>query len=224
MNPILINVPEKMLQLGLAALAHANRHSAYSPQENEKWPELSILQAAHSAEILLKARISQEHPLLIFDELPKEPGTNTGTLVTLEALFDKGKTVQWSDLPNRLWATTGAAIPNEDIFRAFGKLRNGVQHFGSIPSSVDASSEVLKFVFNVIDPFINEQWGLYAIDYDEDFDSYEYFPPILLEREILFLVSKDAAGCKDYWNIDWETVNGGYLLEMKKRIELALAL
>jgi hypothetical protein len=224
MNPMLIDVPEKMLQLGLAALAHANRHSAYLNYENEKWAELSILQAAHSAEIIFKARIAQEHPLLIFDEFPKEPGTNTGTQVTLEALFDKGKTVQWSDLPNRLWATTGVVIPNEDVFRAFGRLRNGVQHFGNIPSSVDASNEVLKFIFNVIDPFINEQWGLYAVDYDEDYDSYEYFPPILLNREITFLVSKKAAENKDYWDVDWGAVKKGYLLEMKKRIELALAL
>lgn len=59
-----------MLDLGLGALAHANRHAAYAPMENHRWPELSIIQAAHAAELLIKARIAQEHPLLIFEKLP----------------------------------------------------------------------------------------------------------------------------------------------------------
>ena len=71
MNPELESVYEHMLKLGLGALAHANYHSAYWAPENEEWGELSVLQAAHAAEILIKARIAQEHPLLIFEDFPK---------------------------------------------------------------------------------------------------------------------------------------------------------
>ena len=37
---------------------------------NDHWPELSVLQAAHAAEFLVKARIAEEHPLLVFERLP----------------------------------------------------------------------------------------------------------------------------------------------------------
>ncbi len=67
MNDILKNVANNMLELGLGALTHANRHAAYQDPVNDKWGELSVLQAAHAAEILIKARIAQEHPLLIME-------------------------------------------------------------------------------------------------------------------------------------------------------------
>lgn len=54
-------VPQNMLDLGLGALAHANHHAAYYDETNDKWGELSVLQAAHAAEILVKARIAQVH-------------------------------------------------------------------------------------------------------------------------------------------------------------------
>ena len=76
-----------MLNLGLGALAHANRHAAYCCMENERWSDLSVLQAAHAAEILIKARISQEHPLLIFDRLPAISDDE----LSLDDLFEKGK-------------------------------------------------------------------------------------------------------------------------------------
>lgn len=70
MNPALKGIWEHMLDLGLGALAHANRHAAYAAMENERWPQLSVLQAAHAAELIIKARIAQEeHPLLIFEHL-----------------------------------------------------------------------------------------------------------------------------------------------------------
>jgi hypothetical protein len=64
-------VGEHIRDLGLGALSHANRHAAYAAVKNPKWPELSVLQASHAAELLIKARIEQEHPLLIFEQLPK---------------------------------------------------------------------------------------------------------------------------------------------------------
>jgi hypothetical protein len=221
-NPALSTVAKDMLGLGLAALAHANRHAAYYNPDNDKWSELSVLQAAHATEIIIKARIAQEHPLLIFEDFPKESSTNAETSLTLDALFEQGRTVQWSDLPNRLWATTGKTVPNVEMFRKFGKLRNGVQHFGSIPDKIDTAYEVLNFIFSVVDPFINASWGLFAVDYDEDHASQENFPCTLLHREILFLVSKDVARYSEYWEVDWSSLERNYSSEMQKRIKTAL--
>ena len=54
MNTQLEGIWKRMLNLGLGALAHANRHAAYCCMENERWSDLSVLQAAHAAEILIK--------------------------------------------------------------------------------------------------------------------------------------------------------------------------
>lgn len=59
-----------MRDLGLGALAHANRQAPYYG-DNPSWPDLAVLQAAHAAALLIKARIAQEHPLLIFEHLPR---------------------------------------------------------------------------------------------------------------------------------------------------------
>lgn len=221
MNPSLKGIWEHMRDLGLGALAHANRHAAYSAIENPRWPELSILQAAHAAELLIKARIAQEHPLLIFKEIPRSSQTSNSHLDAKD-LFEKGKTIDWSALPERLWATTGIEIPNKENFVQFGKLRNGIQHF-SPPPECDATEESLRFVFEVVDPFINECWGLYAVDYDEDHEAYVYFVSALAHREIPFLVSPDAAKCFEHWEVAWSEVSEAYKEEMHKRVNNAIS-
>ena len=216
MNSNLEGIWEHMRELGLGALAHANRHAAYSSLENSRWPELSVLQAAHAAEILLKARIAQEHPLLIFETLPK-PTKDCG-LLDMKELFEKGKTVDWSDLPARLWATTGIKLENENLYREFGKLRNGIQHF-SLPTNVDPAYETLKFIYGIIDPFINKCWGLYAVDYDEDYEPYIYFLSALISDNILFLPSPESVACFDDWDVDWSKANDEYKKELMSRIQ-----
>ncbi|MDO7787884.1 hypothetical protein [Desulforamulus aquiferis] len=221
MNFTLEGIWQHMRDLGLGALAHANRHAAYAAIENSKWPALSVLQAAHATELLIKARIAQEHPLLIFEQLPRSTKV-AGTHLDVKSLFEQGRTIQWVDLPERLWAATGILITNRDKFKEFGKLRNGIQHFAPAPGEVNLGETTLRFVFDVIDPFIHECWGLFAIDYDEDYDSYEYFPSILASHEILFLVSEEAAKHYQYWSIDWSIVNKSYKDEMETRIKKAL--
>ncbi len=217
MNPQLTGIWQHMRELGLCALAHANRHSAYLDIENGAWAEFSVLQAAHAAEILIKARIAQEHPLLIFENLPKESAEE----LSIKTLFEKGKTIEWNDLPDRLWATTGITVPEIERFKKFGKLRNGIQHF-SPPHSIDVSGQTLEFIFNVIDPFINQCWGLFAVDYDEDYDAYIYFIPALIQRRIPFLVSREAAECFENWDIDWKDVNESYKHLITERVQDAL--
>jgi hypothetical protein len=205
-----------MQDLGLGALAHANRHAAYAAMENVRWPDLSVLQAAHAAELLIKARIAQEHPLLVFDQLPRSTQA-AGSHLDLDDLFRVGRTVQWSDLPERLWASTGITLPNRKRFDDFGKLRNGLQHFAPAPGTPTAE-ETLRFVFEVVDPFINECWGLFAVDYDEDDEPYVYFVDALVAREIPFLVSPGAAGAYDDWNVDWTSVSPEYRTMMRQRV------
>jgi hypothetical protein len=217
MNKELLNVWEHIRDLGLAALAHANRHSAYSSFDNSRWAELSVIQAAHAIELLIKARIAQEHPLLIFDKLPKMSESN----ISVKELFEQGKTIDYSELPSRLWACTGITIQNKDIYDEFGKLRNGIQHFSPAPSDVDLSYKTLEFIYKVIDPFINDCWGLYALDYDED-EPYIYLTNSLIQRELMFLIPYDAANCYGDWDISWENVNAEYKIKIEKSIREAL--
>ncbi|HEU4404584.1 MAG TPA: hypothetical protein VFS43_04750 [Polyangiaceae bacterium] len=222
MNPELRGIWEHMRELGLGALAHANRHAAYIAMENPRWDELSVLQAAHAAELLIKARIAQEHPLLIFEQLPRSTQT-TNPRLGLEELFKQGRTLQWNELPERLWAATGTTLPSKALFDEFGKLRNGIQHFGPPPAERDASKETLRFVFGVIDPFIFNEWGLFAIDHDEDHEPYTYFVGALAKHEIEFIVSPECAASFEHWDVDWSSVSEPYRREMHSRVEAALA-
>lgn len=219
MHPELIGIWEHIRDLGLAALAHANRHAAYWSLHNHRTSELSVLQAAHAAELLIKARIAQEHPLLIFETFPKHP--NSDELLSFDTLFESGRTVQWGDLPARLWAASGKKIPNQSLFREFAKFRNGIQHF-SPPNDPDPSKRTLEFIYKVIDPFINSMWGLYAIDFDEDHDPYIYLVRAIVGREIDFLVSKGAAERFEEWNVDWTEVSATYQEKIKRRVADAL--
>jgi hypothetical protein len=191
MNPKLKKVAIRMVELGLGALAHALRLSLYYDPQNPSWPELSVLNAAHAAEILLKARLAEEHPLLIFTQIPK-PNQTVGSVLEFEDLFERGQTIEYQDLPDRLWAATGIQIPELDTYRQFGRLRNAIQHFA--PPTADAAARTLDFVFRVLDPFIHKEWGYYAIDFNEEYgDHYEHVFDPLVTRNIRPLISPDAA-------------------------------
>ncbi|TPN95291.1 hypothetical protein FJ980_26185 [Mesorhizobium sp. B1-1-5] len=207
-----------MLGLGLGALAHANWHANYYSMENRYWNELSVLQAAHACEILIKARIAQEHPLLIFDHLPKTP--SDGGLLSLQKLVESGRTYQFTDLPDRLWATTGIRMPDVHRFQAFGRFRNCIQHF-SVPDGFDAAGETVRFIYGVIDPFIHQCWGLHAIDYNEDYEPYTYLIANLIRRGILFSVSLEAAKHLDWAELDWPENQVQYRREMEGRFNHA---
>lgn len=189
MHKDLRNVWDHMLDLGICGLAHAVQSSVFAPFENRRIHELSVLHAAHAAEILLKARIAQEHPLLIFERVP-DP-IDDATTLTFEALVERGQTIQYQSLPTRLWATTGLRLSDLQLYKDFGRLRNSIQHFAS-PIGRDLSRETLAFIFGVLDPFINECWGIYAVDYNED-TTLEYVIEGLLTMRIPFLVSRRAA-------------------------------
>lgn len=216
MDSKLRSIHEHMLALGLGALAHANWHANYYSMENPYWSELSVIQAAHAAEILIKARIAQEHPLLIFEHLPK-PNKLSGGLLELEHLIENGRTYQYVDLPDRLWATTGLSLPNIEKYQSFGRLRNAIQHFTS-PTNRDVSQDAIEFIFEVIDPFINRCWGRYAVDYNEDHEPYVYLVEGLIKRGVRFLVSPEMTKHIEYAELEWPKGDLEYKSEMETRI------
>lgn len=207
-----------MKELGLAALSHANR---IEPQ-TDKWAELSILQVAHAMEILIKARIAEEHPLLIFDRLPKPQKSQGREIIdelTISKLSNEGRTIEWSSLLETLWAASNVKSIDIAEFNRFGNIRNCIQHFGIPPEDCPVSHLTsLRFIYHVIDPFLFECWGLYAIDYCQDFDPdredngeyWNYIRMYLLNNEIFFQVSPTLAEYKDFW---WRgiKVDGKYL-------------
>ena len=211
------DIPEHMKMLGLSALKHANYHSAFYSFENNMWSELSVLQAAHAAEILIKARISQEHPLLIFDQLPTskkiEQSKND---YDFDNFIKYAKSITYSELPERLWITTGIKIENEKMYKEFGELRNIIQH-SCPPNSTDFSLKTLNFIYNVIDPFIHKCWGLYAIEYHEDTEEYFYIVDSLISKEIEFLVPPRLAKEYNFFDFECNSINSSYIELMTKR-------
>lgn len=213
MNDCLKNkIVDNMLSVAQGSLRQANRHAAYSL--NEDWPVLAVLQAAHAAELFVKARIAEEHPLLIFSDLPPVP--NPPEPLEFGKLLAKGRTYQWNDLPDRLWATTGLVI-DKAAFQEFGRSRNSLQHFAR-PENVQLQTTALGFIYKVIDSFIFDCWGFCAIDYDEDDEPYVYITGSVLARGLTFKVSKDAAECFETWEVDWSTVAPETHKEMLTRV------
>ena len=210
-------ISSHMLDLGLGALSHATHHAMYHSMDNDKWSELSVLQASHAAEIIIKARIAEEHPLLIFEKLPKN--SNNSLSLDLDQLYEQGRTVQYSSLPDHLWATTGISIPNRDVFDDFGKIRNSIQHF--LPKvGVPYGQLVLEFVYRVIDPFLYECWGLHAADFYEDPDGAQYLISTLIGYGIYFNVSEGIAEGWKWAELRWPENDPEYKAEMSRRFEI----
>jgi hypothetical protein len=66
-------IPQHMRDMATGVLAMANYTAhIYNSVGFGKWPEFSVLHAAHAVELLVKARIAEEHPMLIFKHPPKK--------------------------------------------------------------------------------------------------------------------------------------------------------
>ena len=129
---------------------------------------MCVAHVAHAAEILLKARIAQEHPLLIFSKLPK---SNDSSSLTLMNLLESGRTFSYEELPDRLWAVTGTKIEKADEYRKFGRLRNQVIHF-SMANAARLDILTLQYSFDILDPLVENFWGKSVIDFIKNDPNY----------------------------------------------------
>lgn len=199
MHPDLKNVSTHMRELGIGLISQAQKNGYFwNPSNYLDEGIFGVIQAAHAAEILIKAAIAEQHPLLIFSQLPTSKHANGG-LLNIEHLFERGRTIQFSDLPDSLWAATGYVLPNLECYKKFGELRNCIQHF-SVPADVDLTEEIAKFIYGVVDPLMQNFWGIYAIDYIDDVDVELEMMHVLLsmgiefaypeEKELLILEAK----------------------------------
>lgn len=191
-NLQLQQIPDRILELAIAALSQANTHAVYMDRGNEHWPLMSILNTAHAGELFLKAMIAKTHPLLVFKNV------NLGAIPTdvaqIEALLSNGFTHTFEKLPQILLETTGISLPNQSLFERVRKVRNSIQHFCPPDDNEDLSQLALEFIYLIIDPLIHAQFGLYAIEYHEDHSvSYDYVVSSLLQRQIRFSVPGDFA-------------------------------
>ena len=114
MNPETKQVSQHMKEFGLHILGRAIYDATFSEMTRPFAHMLSVVHAAHGAEILIKARIAEEHPLLIFKSYPKS--NTTKDVLSIKELFKYGRTLMYSDLPEVLWATTGYRIKELDRY------------------------------------------------------------------------------------------------------------
>lgn len=190
MNPALKQIPDRILNLALGALAQANTHAVYLDPGNEHWQHICVLNTAHAGELFLKAIIAKEHPLLIFKDI-FSLDDNRGALLDIETLIIRGRTHDFERLPQVLWATTGKRIPNPQCFERLRQARNAIQHF-CVPAEDNFQELSLEFIYTIIDPLISDAFGIRAIEYHEDPSvSYDDIVGALLRSGLTFTVPDD---------------------------------
>ncbi len=204
---------KRMRDSGLTTLAQASRHAIYLNFEQVSWDESVVLTAAHAAQQLIKAKILQEQPSLIFDSLPE---ASQDTLTT-DILFEEVQTIEWNQLPGLLQASAGITLADPKTYNKFGSLRNMIQ-YTTPTSSINTIYETLNFIFRVIDPLIHQCWGLFAVDYSGDYEPYTYFIPLLVDFRIPFLVSPAAAENFARWNVNWDKADEACLAEILSQV------
>jgi hypothetical protein len=171
MSPELENISEHIRELGFGMLAQAQRNLLTGTWDAITFPRIDtpifgVLQAAQSAELLIKAAIAHKHPLLIFNKLPDSADLE---LLDYRTLVLKGKTVDYSALPQLLWAVTGYRINALTCYREFGNLRNSIQHF-AVPDE-NLARRGAEFIYDVIDPILDHFWEENALSFNDTTDA-----------------------------------------------------
>lgn len=161
MNPSSIeNIAQTMRMKGIFLFRDALIEALNNDFDTRK----CLVHVVHAAEIILKARIAQEHPLLIFTKVPKlNPAKITLTFVDL---LENGHTLSYEELPDRLWAATGIKIENENLetYKQFGKIRNQIIHTSMTISEV-LNDQIWLYSFKVLDPLVRLFWGHSVIEF-----------------------------------------------------------
>jgi len=134
---------------------------------------LGAINVAHGFEILIKARIVEQHPLLIFDKSLNNEKIKKGKDLEFQDLLDNGRTIDYSKLPYQLWAVTGYVLKDEKLFKDFGLIRNQIIHFHA-PLSLSLPELTFKYSFTLIEKAINEWWNKSIFEYIKVFDRDAY--------------------------------------------------
>lgn len=166
MHPDTRLISNHMKEFGLNLLGRAIHDATFNEMCQPFAHASAVTFAAQAAEILIKARIAEEHPLLIFSKLPSQ--TSTQDTLTIAELFESGKSYAYEELPNLLWATTSMRLEGLEEYKNFGRLRNKIMHF-AVPD-IELANETLRFSINVMEPLIEKFWNVSALQYAEDWD------------------------------------------------------
>lgn len=186
MHPSLHGISDRILHLAKGALKRANTDAVFFDPGMEHRNSLAPLAAAHAGELLIKALIAREHPLLLFKNIGEKA---TNDEIDLDWLLKNGRTHDFSKLPSILWASSGISLPHAESFKRISDLRNQVQHFvDSEENSVQF--DCLNFLYSNVDPLLSSHFGDFACQYHEDeFD--DYVIGSLLSHEIKFTVPQN---------------------------------
>ncbi len=98
MHPDTRKIASHMKEFGLHVFGRAIVDVVFSEITNPYAHAMGVVRCAHAAELLIKAIIAEEHPLLIFEKLPKPKGQEYKKL-DIDALLNDGRTVMYNDLP-----------------------------------------------------------------------------------------------------------------------------
>jgi hypothetical protein len=154
-------VAEHMKNFSFHLLGKAIYDATFTEMTDPFAHVLSVVHAAHGAELLVKARIAQEHPLLVFNSYPRS--STTEDMLSIRELFERGKTLIYSELPEVLWATIGYRIKHLTRFQSFGNLRNSIVHLAT--PQIPADTETLRFVFEIMDQIAYDFWNESFVGY-----------------------------------------------------------
>ena len=160
-------IATQMRDFGLSMVAKGILNVTYPEKGDPYSHAMGLVQVANGSEILIKSRIVEEHPLLVFNKIPTNTKISDGNL-KFEDLLEHGQTIMYSDLPERLWQTTGYKIEPISLFEEFGKVRNKIVHF-AVPN-ISLSELTLKFTFNIIEKAINKWWDTTILEYAQEYD------------------------------------------------------
>lgn len=160
-------IASQMRDFGLSMVAKGVVNATYSEAGEPYSHAMGLVQVANGFEILIKSKIVEEHPLLIFNKVPKEANLSDGN-IKMEDLLEHGQTIMYSELPDRLWATTGYIIQPIELYNKFGRVRNQIIHF-AIPE-ISLSDFTLEFVFKIIEKAVNSWWDTTILDYAQEYD------------------------------------------------------
>ena len=162
-----IKIASQMRDFGLSMVAKGVVNATFSEHGEPYSHAMGLVQVANGFEILIKSKIVEEHPLLVFSKIPKEANLLDGN-IKMEDLIEHGQTIMYSELPDRLWATTGYKIEPIELYNKFGRIRNQIIHF-AIPN-ISLSEFTLEFTFKVIEKAINTWWDTTILDYAQEYD------------------------------------------------------